>query len=234
MFTYFMFFFNVFLGLVSCLLRILKSIVVGALFLSRLDISSLPREFQFFDPGTENYSGVGMGGVWVVCGWCVGGVRILKSIVVGALFLSRLDISSLPREFQFFDPGTRNYSGWLGRCVGGVRILKSIVVGALFLSRLDISSLPREFQFFDPGTRNYSGWLGRCVGGVRILKSIVVGAFFLSRLDISSLPREFQFFYPGTRNYSGGGVGWWWVWVVCGWGADPQFHRGGRPLPVQT
>ncbi|XP_041355124.1 receptor for retinol uptake stra6-like [Gigantopelta aegis] len=56
-FTYFMFFFNVFLGLVSCLLRILKSIVVGALFMSRLDISVLPQRFQFFDPGFAAYVG---------------------------------------------------------------------------------------------------------------------------------------------------------------------------------
>ncbi|KAH9505409.1 hypothetical protein Btru_057189, partial [Bulinus truncatus] len=56
-FTYFMFFFNIFLGLVSCLLRILKAIGVGTLFLGRLDNSTLPRKFEFFDPGFTAYQG---------------------------------------------------------------------------------------------------------------------------------------------------------------------------------
>ena len=50
-FTYFMFFYNIFLGLVSCLLRILKAMFVGIVFLSRLDNSTLPRRFEFIDPG---------------------------------------------------------------------------------------------------------------------------------------------------------------------------------------
>lgn len=49
--TYFVFFYNTFLGVISCLLRIIKAIVLGALFLGRLDHSTLPRRFQLFDPG---------------------------------------------------------------------------------------------------------------------------------------------------------------------------------------
>ncbi|XP_005110798.3 receptor for retinol uptake STRA6 [Aplysia californica] len=56
-FTYFMFFFNIFMGLVSCLLRILKAIGVGTIFLARLDNSTLPRKFEFFDPGFKAYQG---------------------------------------------------------------------------------------------------------------------------------------------------------------------------------
>ncbi|KAL5004400.1 hypothetical protein ScPMuIL_017856 [Solemya velum] len=56
-FVYFMFFYNIFLGLVSCLLRIVKSVVIGALFLPRLDRSTLPRRFEFFDPGFAAYLG---------------------------------------------------------------------------------------------------------------------------------------------------------------------------------
>ncbi|XP_069104058.1 LOW QUALITY PROTEIN: stimulated by retinoic acid gene 6 protein-like [Argopecten irradians] len=55
--VYFMFFYNIFLGLVSCLLRILKAILVGAFFLPRLDHSTLPRRFQWFDPGFAAYCG---------------------------------------------------------------------------------------------------------------------------------------------------------------------------------
>ncbi|XP_062615537.1 stimulated by retinoic acid gene 6 protein-like [Saccostrea cucullata] len=56
-FTYFMFFYNVFIGLISCLMRIIKSIILGALFLPRLDHSVLPRKFQQFDPGFDAYCG---------------------------------------------------------------------------------------------------------------------------------------------------------------------------------
>lgn len=50
-FTFFMFFYNIFIGFLSCLLRIIKSIVFGAIFLPRLDNSALPRRVQMFDPG---------------------------------------------------------------------------------------------------------------------------------------------------------------------------------------
>ncbi|XP_045199274.2 receptor for retinol uptake stra6-like [Mercenaria mercenaria] len=56
-FTFFMFFYNIFVGFLSCLLRIIKSIVIGAIFLPRLDNSALPRRFQMFDPGFANYCG---------------------------------------------------------------------------------------------------------------------------------------------------------------------------------
>ncbi|ESO88544.1 hypothetical protein LOTGIDRAFT_165326 [Lottia gigantea] len=56
-FTYFMFFYNIFVGLVSCFLRIFKTIVMGAVLLPRLDHSTLPQKFQFFDPGFAAYVG---------------------------------------------------------------------------------------------------------------------------------------------------------------------------------
>lgn len=55
--VYFMFFYNIFLGLVSCLLRILKAMALGTLFLPRLDHSTLPRKFQWFDPGFDAFCG---------------------------------------------------------------------------------------------------------------------------------------------------------------------------------
>nr|KAG5708260.1 hypothetical protein BaRGS_021194 [Batillaria attramentaria] len=48
--NYFMFFYNIFIGLSSCLLRIVKSIVIGTCLLSRLDYCVLPRQFEFLDP----------------------------------------------------------------------------------------------------------------------------------------------------------------------------------------
>ncbi|XP_052784291.1 receptor for retinol uptake stra6-like [Mya arenaria] len=56
-FSFFMFFYNIFIGFVSCLLRIIKSIVIGALMLPRLDNSALPRRFQMMDPGFVAYCG---------------------------------------------------------------------------------------------------------------------------------------------------------------------------------
>ncbi|XP_077989012.1 stimulated by retinoic acid gene 6 protein-like isoform X2 [Glandiceps talaboti] len=56
-FTYFMFFYNVFLGMYSCLMRILKSVVIGAFMLSRIDQSTLPRKYERFDPGFRAYVG---------------------------------------------------------------------------------------------------------------------------------------------------------------------------------
>ncbi|XP_061171852.1 receptor for retinol uptake stra6-like [Saccostrea echinata] len=55
--TYFLFFYNIFIGIFSCLMRILKSIILGSLFLPRLDHSVLPRKFQQFDPGFDAYCG---------------------------------------------------------------------------------------------------------------------------------------------------------------------------------
>ncbi|KAK3585644.1 hypothetical protein CHS0354_004564 [Potamilus streckersoni] len=56
-FTYFLFFYNIFIGLVSCLMRIIKSMVIGAIFISRLDESVLPQRFQSLDPGFNAYVG---------------------------------------------------------------------------------------------------------------------------------------------------------------------------------
>ncbi|KAI8772398.1 stimulated by retinoic acid gene 6 protein isoform X2 [Biomphalaria glabrata] len=55
--TYFMFFYNIFLGIVSCFMRIIKSVAVGILLLARLDSSPMPRKFERFDPGFSAYIG---------------------------------------------------------------------------------------------------------------------------------------------------------------------------------
>lgn len=55
--SYFLFFFNIFLGLISCLLRIFKGMVVGVLFLERVQKSILPRSFEKIDPGYFAYIG---------------------------------------------------------------------------------------------------------------------------------------------------------------------------------
>ncbi|KAH3816023.1 stimulated by retinoic acid gene 6 protein-like [Dreissena polymorpha] len=56
-FSFFMFFYNIFIGFFSCLLRIIKSVVIGAIFLPRLDNSALPSRFQMMDPGFSAYVG---------------------------------------------------------------------------------------------------------------------------------------------------------------------------------
>lgn len=56
-FTYFMFFYNIFIGIFSCLMRIIKAIILGTLFLPRLDHSTLPKKFQRMDPGFDAYCG---------------------------------------------------------------------------------------------------------------------------------------------------------------------------------
>ncbi|KAK7499317.1 hypothetical protein BaRGS_00009577 [Batillaria attramentaria] len=56
-FNYFMFFYNIFIGLASCLLRIVKSVLIGTCLLSRLDYCLLPRNFEFLDPGFRAYVG---------------------------------------------------------------------------------------------------------------------------------------------------------------------------------
>ena len=50
--SYFLFFLNIFVGLFSCLIRIFYAILLGALFLPRLQKSALPRDWELFDPGT--------------------------------------------------------------------------------------------------------------------------------------------------------------------------------------
>ncbi|KAL5004534.1 hypothetical protein ScPMuIL_017990 [Solemya velum] len=56
--VYFMFFYNVFLGLMSCLGRIMESIVIGALFMARLDKPTLPTQFEPYDKGFSAYVGL--------------------------------------------------------------------------------------------------------------------------------------------------------------------------------
>ncbi|KAK7091032.1 hypothetical protein V1264_010750 [Littorina saxatilis] len=56
-FTYFLFFLNMFIGIVSVLVRMLKSMLFGTLILPRLDYSILPRKFEAFDPGYRAYLG---------------------------------------------------------------------------------------------------------------------------------------------------------------------------------
>ena len=56
-FSYFTFFYNVFLGLFSTFLRLIKGAVIGAVMLPRLDYSTLPAAFSQFDPGYRAYLG---------------------------------------------------------------------------------------------------------------------------------------------------------------------------------
>lgn len=68
-FTYFMFFYNIFIGIFSCLMRIIKSIILGALFLPRLDHSTLPRKFQQMDPGNFTYNFIMLGLIKIKIKW---------------------------------------------------------------------------------------------------------------------------------------------------------------------
>ncbi|XP_078354713.1 stimulated by retinoic acid gene 6 protein-like [Oculina patagonica] len=55
--TYFLFFFNIFLGVVSCLKRILIGAVLGVMFLGRTQKSVISRDFELKDPGFNAYVG---------------------------------------------------------------------------------------------------------------------------------------------------------------------------------
>ncbi|XP_012938848.1 stimulated by retinoic acid gene 6 protein-like [Aplysia californica] len=57
LFSYFMFFYNIFLGLFSTVLRLIKGMVIGAVMLPRLDHSTLPMSFAGSDPGYNAYVG---------------------------------------------------------------------------------------------------------------------------------------------------------------------------------
>ncbi len=52
--NFFLFFFNIILGLFSCLKRILFSVVFGTLLISRLDRCLLMRGFETFDAGNKS------------------------------------------------------------------------------------------------------------------------------------------------------------------------------------
>ncbi|KAL3847292.1 hypothetical protein ACJMK2_018211 [Sinanodonta woodiana] len=56
-FTYFLFFYNIFIGLISCLMRVIKSMILGSIFISRLDESVFPQRFKSLDPGFNAYVG---------------------------------------------------------------------------------------------------------------------------------------------------------------------------------
>ncbi|KAL3847288.1 hypothetical protein ACJMK2_018207 [Sinanodonta woodiana] len=56
-FTYFLFFYNILIGLISCLMRITNSLIFWSMFISRLDKSVLPQRFQTLDPGFNAYVG---------------------------------------------------------------------------------------------------------------------------------------------------------------------------------
>ena len=50
-FFFFLYFFNIFLGLFSCLERILTGAILGVMFLGRTQKSVLSRDFELMDPG---------------------------------------------------------------------------------------------------------------------------------------------------------------------------------------
>ena len=49
--SYFFFFYNVIVGLFACVMRILKGMILGTVFLSRIDRTSLMQGFQTWDLG---------------------------------------------------------------------------------------------------------------------------------------------------------------------------------------
>ncbi|XP_068741164.1 stimulated by retinoic acid gene 6 protein-like isoform X1 [Montipora capricornis] len=55
--TFFLFFFNIFLGLFSCLKRVIIGAVTGIIFLGRTQKSVLSRDFELQDPGFNAYVG---------------------------------------------------------------------------------------------------------------------------------------------------------------------------------
>ena len=56
-FLYFNFFLDAFLGLISSIIRIIKSIIGGFFYMSRLDYSPLGRKLEHFDAGFSAYCG---------------------------------------------------------------------------------------------------------------------------------------------------------------------------------
>ena len=54
--TFFLFFFNIFLGVFSCLKRIIVGAVLGVMFLGRTQKSVIPRDFELKDPGLSDRS----------------------------------------------------------------------------------------------------------------------------------------------------------------------------------
>jgi signal transduction histidine kinase len=54
-FNYFNFFFDCFLGILSCVIRVSKSFLAALLFLGRLDYSSMGRDLERLDQGYATY-----------------------------------------------------------------------------------------------------------------------------------------------------------------------------------
>ena len=52
--TFFLFFFNIFLGVFSCLKRIIVGAVLGVMFLGRTQKSVISRDFELKDPGLSD------------------------------------------------------------------------------------------------------------------------------------------------------------------------------------
>ncbi|XP_053145633.1 stimulated by retinoic acid gene 6 protein-like isoform X2 [Hemicordylus capensis] len=57
-FSYFLFFFSVAVGLTSCLIRLLWSIVIGAWLIGRIDRAIMPQGFERFDKGFKTWIGM--------------------------------------------------------------------------------------------------------------------------------------------------------------------------------
>ncbi|KAL8202864.1 UNVERIFIED_CONTAM: hypothetical protein K2H54_027590 [Gekko kuhli] len=57
-FTYFLFFYTVVVGLVSCLMRLLRSIAVGAWLIGRIDRTVMPRGYEACDMGFKTWVGM--------------------------------------------------------------------------------------------------------------------------------------------------------------------------------
>ncbi|CAH3169467.1 unnamed protein product, partial [Pocillopora meandrina] len=55
--SYFFFFYNILLGLFSCIMRILKGMILGVIFISRIDRTSLMQGFQTWDKAFVAYLG---------------------------------------------------------------------------------------------------------------------------------------------------------------------------------
>ncbi|XP_070534346.1 stimulated by retinoic acid gene 6 protein-like [Ptychodera flava] len=55
--SFFLIFYNVILGIFTCISRLFRSLVFGLLFLGRLDQASLPRSYELWDPGYRAYVG---------------------------------------------------------------------------------------------------------------------------------------------------------------------------------
>ena len=53
--TYFIFFYNIFMGVFSCLVRVVESLIFGVYLMPRLDHCVLPPSFRATDPGETDY-----------------------------------------------------------------------------------------------------------------------------------------------------------------------------------